>query len=247
MFPGVVFSLLVFGHFGSETIFRNTKNQRCLKAEVLSRAIEYANIGINNKQVRSQAKIQVRWNPPPTPPLLSSTLMVLLLETQDWLEDEILFGMTKEIWIKGYARAIGTTTSVATELWALRDGIRLCIALKIPAVIIELDAQVVVDLLKKNASHPNGIGALVNDCKNGLREIPMVQIRHCYWETNKCADTLARRGAFLSQDFVIFLDPSIDVLFLLSLDVVGMHFDRFVLLSFIKSSFLPKKKKEGVL
>ena len=48
----------------------------------------------------------------------------------------------------------------------------------------------------------------------------------------------------LSQDFVIFLDPSIDVLFLLSLDVVGMHFDRFVLLSFIKSSFLPKKKKK---
>ena len=147
-------------------------------------------------------------------------------------------------WIKGYTRAIGITTSVAPELWALRDSIRLCIASKIPTVIIELDAQVVVDLLKKNASHPSGIGALVNDCKNGLREIPMVQIWHCYWETNKCADTLARRGALLSQDFVIFLDPSIDVLFLLSLDVVGMHFDRFVLLSFIKSSFLPKKEKK---
>ena len=26
-------------------------------------------------------------------------------------------------WIKGYARAIGNTTSVAAELWALRDGI----------------------------------------------------------------------------------------------------------------------------
>ena len=37
----------------------------------------------------------------PLPPLLSSTLMVLLLETQDWLEDEILFGMTKEIGLKG--------------------------------------------------------------------------------------------------------------------------------------------------
>ena len=40
-------------------------------------------------------------------------------------------------------------------------------ALKIPAVIIELDAQVVVDLLKKNNSHSSGIRALVSDCKNG--------------------------------------------------------------------------------
>jgi len=28
---------------------------------------------------------------------------------------------------------VGYTTSVAAELWALRDGIRLCISLKLPA------------------------------------------------------------------------------------------------------------------
>ena len=79
-------------------------------------------------------------------------------------------------WIKGYARAIGLTTSVAAELWALGDGIKLCISLKIPAVITDLDVQLVVDLLGKNDGHPNGIGALVSDCKAGLREIPMLQI-----------------------------------------------------------------------
>jgi len=31
-------------------------------------------------------------------------------------------------WVEGYARAIGITKSVATELRALRDGIRLCIS-----------------------------------------------------------------------------------------------------------------------
>ena len=35
----------------------------------------------------------------------------------------------------------------------------------------------------------------------------MVQIQHCYHEVNKCVDPLARRGALLSQDFVVFLDP----------------------------------------
>ena len=79
-------------------------------------------------------------------------------------------------WIKGYARAIGLATRVAAELWALGDGIKLCISLKIPAVITDLDARLVVDLLEKNDGHPNGIGALVSDCKAGLREIPMLQI-----------------------------------------------------------------------
>ena len=54
--------------------------------------------------------------------------------------------------MKGYAQAIGVTTSVAAELWALRDGIRLCIALNLPAVEIELDAKVVVDLVTSNSS-----------------------------------------------------------------------------------------------
>ncbi|KAK9997745.1 hypothetical protein SO802_022431 [Lithocarpus litseifolius] len=43
-----------------------------------------------------------------------------------------------------------------------------------------MDAQLVVDLLERNGGHPNGIGALVSECKAGLREIPMVQIQHCY-------------------------------------------------------------------
>lgn len=86
---------------------------------------------------------------------------------------------------------MGFTTSVAAELWALRDGIKLCIALKIPVVIFELDVQLVVDLMKKLDSLPSGIGALVSDCTAGQREIPMVQIHHWYGEANKCADSLA--------------------------------------------------------
>ena len=56
----------------------------------------------------------------------------------------------------------------------------------------------------------------------------MVQIQHCYRKTNKCADTLARRGALLPQDFVIFLELPAEVLFLLSLDVSGLYSDPVV-------------------
>ena len=124
-------------------------------------------------------------------------------------------------WVRGFARAIGITTSAATELWAIRDGIRLCIALKCPTIIIELDAKLVVDLLHKEVRNHNGLDAILGDCKAGLRDIPVVKIQHCYREANKCADALARRGALLSQDFVIFLEPPSNVSLLLSLDAVG--------------------------
>ena len=52
--------------------------------------------------------------------------------------------------VKGYARSIGCATSVAAQFWALRDGIRLCISLKLSAVVFDLDAKLVVDLLKKD-------------------------------------------------------------------------------------------------
>ena len=75
-------------------------------------------------------------------------------------------------------RAIRSTTSVAAELWALRDGIRLCITLNFPIVEIELDSKLVVDLLKKELDHPNGIDVLVADCRKFLKYIPQVRIRH---------------------------------------------------------------------
>ena len=79
-------------------------------------------------------------------------------------------------WVKGFARAIRTTTSVVAKLWALRDGIKLCIALKLQAVVIELDSKLVVDLLKKELNNPNDIDVLVADCRNCLRNIPIVRI-----------------------------------------------------------------------
>ena len=74
----------------------------------------------------------------------------------------------------------------------------MCIALKLPAVEIELDSKLVVDLMKKEMDHPNGIDVLVVDCRKFLKDIPLVRIKHCYKEANKCADALARRGALLS-------------------------------------------------
>lgn len=82
--------------------------------------------------------------------------------------------------------------------------------------------------MKKELDNPNGINVLIADCKNSLKDIHLVRIQHCYRENNECIDALARRGALLSQDFSIFLDPPHDVAFLLSLDLAGTLNDCFV-------------------
>lgn len=131
-------------------------------------------------------------------------------------------------WVKGYARAIRVMTSVVVELWALKDGLWLCISLKLPTVEIGLDAKVVIDLVGKETSNPNSIDAIVADCEEGLKEIPFARIKHCCREANKCADALARQGALLAQDFIIFIQPPLEVELLLSLDASSTMYDRFV-------------------
>lgn len=123
--------------------------------------------------------------------------------------------------MSGYARAIGNTISVAAELWVLKDGINLCLSLDLYIMEIELDAKLIVELLKKEGGNPNGNDVIVDDCREGLKKIPLAKIQHCYKEENKCADALARRRALLSQDFVVFLEPPIDVSLLISLDSTG--------------------------
>ena len=91
---------------------------------------------------------------------------------------------------------------------------------------------------------------VIANCKKGLQKIPRARIQHCYRELNKCADALVRRGALLSQDFVIFHFPPVDVSLLINLDAVRTMYERqcsFVdVFKFMKLSWLPKKIKSDV-
>ena len=73
--------------------------------------------------------------------------------------------------VRGYARAIGPTSSVAAELWALRDGISLCISLNLLAVEFEFDAKLVVDLLSQANDPSSANDAILADCREGLKHI----------------------------------------------------------------------------
>lgn len=109
-------------------------------------------------------------------------------------------------WVTRYARAIGTTTNVAAELWVLRDGINLCLSLNLAAIEIELDAKVVIDLLEKDGDYPNENDIIVADCREGLKKFSSVKIQHCFREANKWMHLLGG-GSSLSRFYCFLSTP----------------------------------------
>ena len=59
-------------------------------------------------------------------------------------------------WIGGFTRYIGSTNSFIAELWGFREGLLLCCKLNIDFLVVELDAQAVVEVFK-NASYVNNV------------------------------------------------------------------------------------------
>ena len=195
---GVIFpiGLWTLWLFRNKVVFKNKTSYRSLTSEILSKATEVAFIALNETTSAPQVTVQVRWIRP-------SVNWFKLNSDGSSLGNPGIAGGGGLIqndrgeWIRGYARSIGITISAAAELWALRDSITLCFSLNLQAVEVELDAKLIVDLLGKDCGSANGNNTIVADCKEGLRQIPMVRIKHYYRKANKWADALARRGSFV--------------------------------------------------
>ena len=129
-------------------------------------------------------------------------------------------------WIAGFAKHIGSTNSFTTELWGLREGLLLCCNLNIEALVVELDAQAVVEVLKKNAYVNNVVSPILGDCRNLAARFQQIQFKHCYRQANRCADLLARMGAIQESDFISFVSPSVDIYKNFEEDLNGVYFSR---------------------
>ncbi|KAL0004564.1 hypothetical protein SO802_012125 [Lithocarpus litseifolius] len=108
----------------------------------------------------------------------------------------------------------------------MRDGLMLCLRLGINAVEVEVDASSVVSLLANATETNSEFASLVDDCRNMLKRIPQVRLKHCYREGNKCADRLARLGTDMEESYVIFDAPPTVVVPLLFLDKLGTTQER---------------------
>ena len=129
----------------------------------------------------------------------------------------------------GFSRKIGRTDSFAAERWALHNGLQLCQQMSVCAVLIELDAKSLVDVLNNSTYSNVVISPLLDDCKLLISQISQVRVKHTYQEANKCADSLAYLGLYQSVDFIVHSIPLVELIPLVEADSLGSCCNRLCL------------------
>ncbi|XP_050241298.1 uncharacterized protein LOC126690217 [Quercus robur] len=119
-----------------------------------------------------------------------------------------------------------TLKHFTAELWGLREGLLLCCNLNIEALVVELDAQAVVEDLKNNAYVNNIVSPILDDYRHLAARFQQIQFKHCYRQANRCADLLARMGAVQESDFISFVSPLVDICNVFEEDLNGVYFNR---------------------
>ena len=129
-------------------------------------------------------------------------------------------------WIAGFTRHIGATDSFAAELCGLRDGLSLCLSLNVTCLVVELDAKAMVDVLRNYSYDNKIISPIMDDCRQLVLCFQQIQIKHCYWQANRCANMLAKMGVEQEIDLLNLLSPPVDVLQILQDDRDGLFVNR---------------------
>ncbi|KAK4566291.1 hypothetical protein RGQ29_002508 [Quercus rubra] len=114
------------------------------------------------------------------------------------------------------------------ELFALREGLALCVELQAQAVEVELDASAAISLISRNFTTNGDLSVLVDDCRDFLLQLPQARMIHCYREANCYADALAKLGATSSSGCNCFESPPPIVTLFLLADSLGTARTRVV-------------------
>ncbi|PKI50207.1 hypothetical protein CRG98_029390 [Punica granatum] len=130
-------------------------------------------------------------------------------------------------WVGGFRMNLGCTTSLITELKALRQ--RLIIAAECGAskLIVELDAKLVLDWVWGNTTN-RVLTNLIDDCRSLCQQFDVILPKHTYREANKCADHLANLGVDLPDCLVSLTYPPPSLRKLLFEDAMGLTSPRTV-------------------
>ena len=130
-------------------------------------------------------------------------------------------------WLRSFARSIGFTTSIIAEFWALRDGLLLASQIGVQNLLIELDAKVVVELVQSKSSSNAFYYSLLADCRSLLGRFQHYKVQHAFREVNRVADTLAKLGCVMQDQFVILnVPPSDDISGFVQSDAIGERYCR---------------------
>ena len=132
-------------------------------------------------------------------------------------------------WIRGFSEYLGSCTSVRAELRAVLRGLTMAKDMRVQRLWVQMDSQVVVNMLTRQAEWPPEHKFILLRCKKLLDwDGWEVRLSHCFREANQVADILARLGTSLGFGVTCYSNPPREVRDALHADRVGVSWPRFV-------------------
>ncbi|GKV13012.1 hypothetical protein SLEP1_g24089 [Rubroshorea leprosula] len=126
--------------------------------------------------------------------------------------------------IIGFSRKVGFATSLAAELWAIRDGLLIAIHRGFNNLIVESDSKTAISMITAGSYNCHHLSTLILDCRELLRQFENIQIGHAVRECNMTADCFARMGTTLSSpSFCIFESCPPSAAFFCCADAYGLQ------------------------
>ncbi|CAL8135648.1 unnamed protein product [Prunus armeniaca] len=135
----------------------------------------------------------------------------------------------RDEWIDGFSVNLGYGHILDAELWGLYFGVKYAIDKGISQLIVEMDANVVVQPIQQvhdPTCHP--LGTLVSSCCDLMKRFDSCAIHHIYRENNRVAYGLANWSYNLELGIFFFDVAPIWISSLLLDDMLGVASTRLV-------------------
>ena len=139
-----LFAIWLIWKTRNQFVFKGRSQYPNLAKEIKARTLEYMHCTCSFTVTKKWVLRRTQWEKPDTGWMKlntdgASSGSFGLAEGGGVIRDE------EGNWVIGYARRIGSANSFLVKLWALQDGLFLCLQAHIQAVIIKMDAKAIVD------------------------------------------------------------------------------------------------------
>lgn len=166
----------------NEFVFRTGRVDPNLYRKCIQSSAEFFSIDMKNKIPLSKTCIPMSWQKPPVGWAKLNTDRSALGNLGRAGGGSVIRDHSRK-WIKGYSRALGTTTSFIAKLWALTDNLIIAKDLGLNNLIVELDALSVVHMITSDNANLL-MEPLLLDCRSLYRAISNERTQHTYREAN---------------------------------------------------------------
>ncbi|GLJ15802.1 hypothetical protein SUGI_0260510 [Cryptomeria japonica] len=106
--------------------------------------------------------------------------------------------------VLGSYGSLGVATNNEAKIWALLEGLNLCVSNDLSKIIIEGDSLVIIHGIIKKGFGSRNLNKWVPCISWLLNDISHYEIIHTYKEANRVADCVANFGADIPQGTVTF-------------------------------------------